>query len=470
MRVGARIRRGARPGPAPQVRERGGNESDRVGRAARRELARMQEVTVPGPRRALERPPLGWNSWICYGASVSEHEVLANAEYLAQHLAGSGWEYVVVDIQWYEPGAVSSAYRPFVPLEMDGFSRLVPSPERFPSAGNGRGFAPLAARIHDLGLKFGIHAMRGVPRQAVHADTPILGATVGARAIAQTNSICSWNTDMYGVDASAPGAQRYYDSVFELYADWGVDLVKVDDILSPYADAEIECIRRAIERCGRPIALSLSCGPTAVAHAAHLRRHADMWRITGDFWDEWDALLEMFDTCAAWAPHSGDGAWADCDMLPLGRIGIRSSEKGRGDRWTRFTAAEQRTMVTLWVIVRSPLMLGASLPDLDGDTLGLLTNVEVLEVLQHASTPREVLRRADLIAWTSRADSGGWNLAVFNTAVAPRHFVVPLEVLTDHAELEARDLWDRAELGTVGGEIELAVEPHGARLLHLRER
>lgn len=425
---------------------------------------------MAGSRRVLERPPLGWNSWICYGASVSEDEVLANAEYLAQHLAGAGWQYVVVDIQWYEPGAVSSAYRPFVPLDMDGFSRLVPSPGRFPSASNGRGFAPLAARIHDLGLKFGIHAMRGVARQAVHADTPILGSAVGARAIAQTNSICSWNTDMYGVDAFAPGAQQYYDSVFALYASWGVDFVKVDDILNPYAQAEIEAIRRAIERCERPIALSLSCGPTSIAHAEHLRRHADMWRITGDFWDEWEALLQMFDTCATWAPFTGDGAWADCDMLPLGRIGIRSSEKGRGDRWTRFTAAEQRTMVTLWAIFGSPLMLGASLPDLDEETLRLLTNVEVLEVLQRSSAPREVLRRADLIVWTSLADAGGWNLAVFNTGVEPMRAVVPLDAFTAEVELSARDLWDRADLGVLRGGIELAVDAHGARLLRVCPR
>ena len=232
--------------------------------------------------------------------------------------------------------------------------------------------------IHALGLKFGIHVMRGVPRQAVHAGTPILGTTVSARDIAQTNSICPWNTDMYGVNPSTAGAQEYYDSLFALYACWGVDFVKVDDILLPYAAGEIECIRRAIDKAGRDMVLSLSCGPTGLQHADHLRQNADMWRITGDFWDRWEDLYSMFEPCRAWAAFSGNGHWPDADMLPLGRIALRSREHGCGDRWTRFTRAEQQTMMSLWSIVGSPLMLGSFLPDLDDWTLGLLTNSDVL--------------------------------------------------------------------------------------------
>ncbi len=109
-------------------------------------------------------PPMGWNSWDCYGAAVREEEVRGNAQYMAEHLKEYGWEYVVVDIQWYESGAVSSQYRPFVPLEMDSFSRLIPAVNRFPSAADGRGFQALAEYVHSLGLKFGIHMMRGISR------------------------------------------------------------------------------------------------------------------------------------------------------------------------------------------------------------------------------------------------------------------------------------------------------------------
>ncbi|MEH7482641.1 glycoside hydrolase family 27 protein [Neobacillus drentensis] len=206
-------------------------------------------------------PPLGWNSWDCYGATVREKEVKGNAKYMAEHLKPFGWEYIVVDIQWYEPGANSSIYRPFVPLEMDDYSRLIPAVNRFPSAEGGKGFKPLADYIHNLGLKFGIHIMRGIPRQAVHANMPIFASNVRARDIAHTNSICPWNTDMYGIDASKQGAQEYYNSLFQLYAEWGVDFVKVDDIaasrLYHFHKGEIELISKAIENCGRDMVLKL---------------------------------------------------------------------------------------------------------------------------------------------------------------------------------------------------------------------
>jgi alpha-galactosidase len=416
---------------------------------------------------ALAHPPLGWNSWDVYGASVREDEVLENAKHMAAHLAPFGWEYVVVDIQWYEPGASSSAYRPFVPLEMDEVSRLVPAANRFPSAAGGAGFEYLARRIHALGLKFGIHVMRGVPRQAVHANTPILGTTAGARDIAQTNSICPWNTDMYGVDPSAEGAQEYYDSLFSLYAKWGVDFVKVDDILLPYAAGEIECIRRAIDRAGRDIVLSLSCGPTELEHADHLRKNADTWRIAGDFWDRWEDLYSMFEPCRAWAVFSGSGHWPDADMLPLGRIALRSCERGCGDRWTRFTRAEQRTMMSLWSIVGSPLMLGSFLPDLDGWTLGLLTNREILDMHRFARNPRQVSRQGDCVTWAAEGPNGSSYMAIFNLGVSGTSIAVTVQGTL--GEGNVHDLWSGARLGPlelVGG---IEVDAHGVRVFGARK-
>ncbi len=424
------------------------------------------ELTVSkGP--ALARPPLGWNSWDVYGASVREDEVLENAEHMAARLAPFGWEYIVVDIQWYEPGASSSAYRPFVPLEMDEVSRLVPAANRFPSAAGGGGFEYLARRIHALGLKFGIHVMRGVPRQAVHANTPILGTTAGARDIAQTNSICPWNTDMYGVNPSAVGAQEYYDSLFSLYATWGVDFVKVDDILLPYAAGEIECIRRAIDRAGRDMILSLSCGPTELEHADHLRKHADMWRITGDFWDRWEDLYSMFEPCRAWAAFSGNGHWLDADMLPLGRIALRSCEHGCGDRWTRFTRPEQRTMMSLWSIVGSPLMLGSFVPDLDDWTLGLLTNREILVMHRFARNSRQVSRRGDCVTWAADGPDGSSYTGIFNLGSCRGSFAVPVQGTP--GEGNVHDLWSGARLGPPERVCEIEVDAHGARVLGLRK-
>lgn len=419
-------------------------------------------------------PPLGWNSWDCYGAAVREEEIRGNAEYMANHLRIFGWEYIVVDIQWYEPGAVSSAYRPFVPLEMDEYSRLMPAVNRFPSAAEGQGFKPLADYVHSLGLSFGIHIMRGIPRQAVHQDTPIKGTHVTARQIAHTNSICPWNTDMYGVDATKEGAQEYYNSLFELYAEWGVDFIKVDDIAaSRLYDthlAEIELIRNAIDRCGRPMVLSLSPGPAPLGYNQPFRDNANMWRITDDFWDRWELLYEMFERCEEWAQFVEQGSWPDCDMLPLGHIGIRSVDGGGSDRWTRFTEDEQLTMMTLWAIFRSPLMFGGELRDNDAWTMSLLTNDEVLEANRSGRYARQVYRdEYDRIVWTSEnATTGDQYVALFNASDDPALVRVSLEQLgLSGGYYRLRNLWERGESGQVGYDIEVKVPPHGAKFYKL---
>ena len=215
-------------------------------------------------------PPMGWNSWDCFGTSVREEEVKANADYMAEHLLRYGWEYVVVDIQWYEPTASGSAYHPLAKLDMDRNGRLIPSVNRFPSAANGEGFRPLAKYCHARGLKFGIHLLRGVPRQAVAAETPIQGTNRTAADIADVRSVCPWNTDMYGVDTGKDGAQAWYDSLIRLYQDWGVDFIKVDDLSQPYHRGEIEQIRSAIDRISPHIVFSTSPGETPLENGAQV--------------------------------------------------------------------------------------------------------------------------------------------------------------------------------------------------------
>ena len=419
-------------------------------------------------------PPMGWNSWDCYGASVREDEVRGNAEYMAKNLKEFGWEYVVVDIQWYEPKAYSCDYKPFTELEMDEYSRVVPATNRFPSAINGAGFKPLADYVHSLGLKFGIHIMRGIPRQAVHRNTKLLGTDITAREIAYTNSICRWNTDMYGVDSGKEGAAIYYDSLFELYASWGVDYVKVDDSSCaeigdiPYFAGEIELIRKAIDKCGRDIVLSLSPGPTPLEFAEHVKANANMWRMTGDYWDRWTDLFAEFERCNNWSPHVGPGHWADADMLPVGHIGIRTdpNDLGKG-RMTQFTKDEQITMLTLWCIFRSPLMVGCELRDNDEWTLSLLTNTEVLRVLNHSSEGKQLYRRDNKIVWTAKDEDGSYYIALFNTGEEADNVEVLLKDINIEGTYICRDLWKHEELEKVSDRLELEVVSHGARLIKL---
>lgn len=421
-------------------------------------------------------PPMGWNSWDCYGASVNEEQLLGNADFMAKHLKPYGWEYIVCDIQWYEPQATSTQYNHFYPLCMDEYSRLIPAENRFPSAKNGAGFKPIADYIHGLGLKFGIHIMRGIPRQAVHGATPVKGTTKTARDIAHSFSVCAWNTDMYGVNPHAEGAQEYYDSIFELYASWGVDFVKVDDICvtefkphDPYsAKGEIEMIRRAIDKCGRPMVLSLSPGPAPIEHAEHLSQHANMWRMTGDFWDNWPQLYNMFEKCHQWSPYVKAGCWPDCDMLPLGRIEINNKKDGGTGRNTCFTRDEQITMMTLWSIFRSPLMLGTELRGLDDWTLSLLTNEEVIRVLKHSHGARQVMRTQDTVVWRSQDEDGSIYVAFFNTSFTRTSPWVSFKLLDLDGEYMVRDLWAHKDMGTVTERLSTELNPHGAVLLKLR--
>ena len=330
---------------------------------------------------------------------------------MADKLKAHGWQYIVVDIQWYEPDATDHAYRKNAILTMDGFGRLQPAINRFPSATDDKGFKALASYVHGLGLKFGVHLMRGIPRQAVEKNLPIFGTSFHAEDIADRVHVCSWNPDMYGVDMSKCGAQEYYDSVFAQFSEWDIDYVKVDDLCRPYFQnqREIEAIRKAIDKTGRAMALSLSPGATDIRAADHVTSHANLWRISDDFWDRWLALREQFRRLAQWNPHRSDGAWPDADMLPLGTLVL-------GKRTTRFTEDEQITLMTLWSIARSPLMHGGDMTKTDPFTLSLLTNDEVLEVNQKSAQNRPLFDHDGLIAWTANDPAtGDTYLALFNT-------------------------------------------------------
>ena len=265
---------------------------------------------------------------------------------------------------------------------MDGFGRLLPAVNRFPSAAGGKGFAPLSEQIHQMGLKFGIHIMRGLPRMAAHRRLPIEGSAFLCSQAADPHSICAWNPDMYGLRCDTPDAKAYYDSIFRLYASWGVDFVKCDDIAREYPRCrrEIELISESCRNCGRDMVLSLSPGPAPLEQAEHLKANANMWRITDDFWDDWQLLRAMFERAEKWCVHAGPGHWPDADMLPIGAL--RQCEDPSG--WTRFTEAEQRTMLTLWCMMRSPLMIGAEMQKNDAFTLSLLTNASILEILKES--------------------------------------------------------------------------------------
>lgn len=429
-------------------------------------------------------PPMGWNSYNSYGATVTEAEVQANADFMAAHLKDYGWEYVVIDYCWFypHPGALNNPPQneKFQPrLAMDEYGRLLPALDRFPSAA-GKGFKPLADYIHSKGLKFGIHVMRGIPRQAVEVDnSPVWGTNKRAADIADRTSVCGWLNSMYGVDMSKDGAQEYYNSLFQLYAEWGVDYVKVDDLLyvtdwgtpaqrGHYHKKEIAAIRKAIDNCGNPMVFSQSPGDNApVEDAEFIKQQTNLWRISMDFWDEWPQLKQQFALCEKWAVHSGLGHWPDADMLQLGRLSRRGPDGAERD--SRFTSAEAKTHMTLWCIARSPLMFGGDLTMIMPATYRLITNREVLAVNQNSANNRQLFRRGNHVAWA--ADVPGSKdkyLALFNLGEdAETPMVVLLEDLGFKGRCSIKDLWHDRELGVFQRDFYPVIEPHGAGLYRL---
>jgi alpha-galactosidase len=442
--------------------------------------AETQIKIVCGDTLALT-PPMGWNSYDAYGDSVRESEVLANAEWLKQHLQPFGWDTVVVDFRWYDRLANGQPGQSPEGVLIDQYGRCIPAPNRFPSATNNAGFKALADRIHAMGLQFGIHIMRGIPRQAVEANLPIAGSKfTAAQAVlpeGDPNRTCVWNQDMFGVDATTDAGKAWYASIAAQYAAWGVDYLKCDDIANLqrgriYDAGEIEVLSTALKNSGRSIVLSLSPGATPVSHGAHVARFANLWRISPDFWDNWHSLNRNFDLFARWTEYAGPGHWPDGDMIPFGHICQRNCDV-RPDRWTRFTRDEQLILMSLWALAPSPLMLGMNLPDNDAWTTALLTNPEVLAVDQDPlGKPARRIDSPGVSAeiWVKPLADGSCAVGFFNRASLPVKVDLAWRDLQKsgiRSRPDVRDLWLRKDLGRQK-EFTADLPAHGCVLLRVK--
>jgi len=424
-------------------------------------------------------PPMGWNSYNCYGSAVHEDEVKANADYVAQHLKQFGWQYIVVDFLWsYDNPPGSTIGNPFqqrlydgsyVPwLTMDEYGRLTPQPTKFPSAFGGKGFKPLSDYVHGLGLKFGIHVMRGIPRQAVWAKTPVLGAKgITADMIADTSSKCPWMNHMYGLDMSKPGAQEYLNSILALYNDWGVDFIKVDDIARDYNTPEIEGYKKAIDNTGKNIVLSLSPGATPRTKAEHVSKYGNMWRMADDFWDNWKEILQMMQFAKQWQGVGGPGHWPDCDMIQAGKLSKRGPVGP--ERYSRFTEDELYTHISFWCLYRSPLMLGGNLPENRPIEEKLFTNDEVIAVDQQGENPRELYKNDSSWVWVSKAPGNAWYVGLFNIAENAHSISIDAAQLGLKGKITVRDIWKKADLGVFKKGYNQNIPPHGCLLLKVSQ-
>jgi len=422
-------------------------------------------------------PPMGWNSWDSYGETVTEPDIRANAAWMAEHLKSYGWQYIVVDEGWYVTNQSARPAGAAAEFSLDGNGRYIPAVNTIPSAENSAGFKPLADYVHSLGLKFGIHILRGIPKEAVAKNLPIAGSRFRARVAADITDSCPWNTYNYGLKADSPAAQAYYDSIAKLYAGWGVDFLKVDCISShPYKGDEIRMLSRALRKVHRPIVLSLSPGPAPLDKAAELSRYSQMWRISDDVWDVWysdkdfpQGVGNQFARTAKWAASSGPGHWPDADMLPLGRL---EPNAGWGKpRTTRLTHDEQRNLLTLWSIFRSPLIMGGNLTLCDEWTQSALTNAELIGVDQHSTGSHAVISTDKAAVWLSTPESGdGAYIAVFNLDAAPQSIHYSWKDLgLKRSKYTLRDLWEHEDQGSKEF-VDVTLPAHGSAIYWASEK
>ena len=446
--------------------------------------ARMPLHIVAGQSLALT-PPMGWNSFDAYGDGVNEKEFLANAVWFKEHLQPLGYDTVVIDFRWWDPDSMTGKpcrqHLGAVVDPTDRFGRFQPAVARFPSVAAGQGFKPLADKVHRMGMKFGIHIMRGIPRYAVKAnkriaDSPFTAADA-AMPEGDPNRVCPWCVDMFGVRGNTPAGEAWYHSIVEQYAAWGVDFVKADDMSylascrpalpgsAQYAAAEITMLEKAIRTSGRSMVLSLSPGATPLAQARHVAVNANMWRISPDFWDDWRFLNRGLSLLMDWSRSgaSGPGHWPDGDMLPVGTLSVGGSPAGPKRR-TRYTPAEQVTQLTAWCMAPSPLMVGACLAECDQWTEKLLTNPEVLAVDQDPlgrSACRLQGGPDQLEVWTRQLEGGAVAVAIFNRTASTVQARFSLGALGLDSRIALRDLWLHKDLDAGQGP-DGKIPPHGA--------
>ncbi len=460
-------------------------------------------VGAPSARLA-PTPPMGWNSWDSYGLTITEQQFRANATVEANELKSFGWNYAVIDEGWFFFNPEDRNKPNTLHYAIDGYGRYVPVPARFPSATElgapglasatwvqpvgapapkliatiqSTSFKPLAYWVHSQGLRFGIHIVRGIPRASVERNLPIANSAFHAADAADTADACPWDPTNWGVKNN-PAGQAWYDSLLAQYASWGVDLIKVDCIAAnPYKIDEIRMIRRAIDKTGRPIVLSLSPGPTALENAAEVAPEAQMWRISNDIWDYWAnpnsggyprSLSSQFEPAAAWAQYAKPGNWPDADMLPLGELRPVPGE-GR-PRTTRLTPTEQQTLLTLWAMARSPLILGANLTLLDDATYTLITNPDLIRIDQTSTRSGQVLHDGDVVAWTSDLADGTRALALFNVGESQVVLDSSFEAYDlDPGLYRVKDVWTGKTLTKVKSVQGLTLEPHACILWLLKK-
>jgi hypothetical protein len=401
------------------------------------------------------QPPMGWSSWSSLRGNITEAAIEAQADVMHSTLQRYGYRYINIDAGWSD--------------HLDGYGRDAWDPTKFPN-----GIAPVARYVHQRGLKFGIYTVPGIPKAAVDANLPIYGTPYRAADIADTTTLGNTLGDSWRIDFTKPGAREYVQSYADLFASWGVDYIKMDFVgpgggHNPADNTEdVRQWRAALDRTHRPVHLELSNSLSFDAARAWAG-YTNGWRIEGDiecykscpgFLTNWSQrAAKRWTDAPKWVPFAGPGHWNDMDSVEI----------GNGDL-DGLTPDERVSVMTLWSLQASPLLLGTDLTKLDPYDLSLITNREVIAVDQSGRPGHPVSQATPQQVWFSADGAGGYTVALFNLAAGPATVTADWSDLgiapTRYAAV--RDLWTHTDLGAFTTTFSATVPAHGARLLHLR--
>ena len=364
-------------------------------------------------------PPMGWNSWNCWGLSVSDARVRASADAMKKSgLINHGWTYMNIDDGWESPQRTPSG-------------ELL-SNEKFPD------MKALADYVHDLGLKIGIYSSPGE-------------RTCGG-------FLASWQHE--GQDAAT-------------WAAWGIDYLKydwcsysakapekpsLDDFRKPYIH-----MRSELNKTGRDIVYSLCQYGMGDVWKWGGDVGGNLWRTTGDIEDTWESLLNIGFAQETPASYNSPGfGWGDPDMLIVGLVGW-----GDHLHQTRLTPSEQYTHISLWALLSAPMLIGCDLARLDPFTYNLLANDEVNAIDQDAlgKGATRVIHNDDLQVWVKELADGHRAIGVFNLKNEARRVRFAWKDAGLAVPKKVRDVWRQKNLPASGAAFSADLPAHGCALL-----
>ncbi|MBV9447600.1 MAG: glycoside hydrolase family 27 protein [Streptosporangiaceae bacterium] len=405
-------------------------------------------------------PLMGWSTWNIPGRDPTAANVEAQARALkSSGLLAAGYNYVNIDDFYYEcPGSQGP--------NVDANGRWVVDPSKFPSVGGVTGLQVVANYVHSLGEKIGFYVTPGISDQAVAKNTKILDTSYTAKEIADGASEHNYNCHgMQGINYSKPGAQAFINSWADELASWGADYVKLDGVGAGDI-GDVQAWSTALRQTGRTIHLELS-NSLAIADHATWAQYSNGWRTGGDIQcycgspyplTRWSSVQSRFGQVASWAPYGGPGAFNDYDSIEL----------GDGPAKQGISAAEEQSMMSLWSMAASPLVINADLTILNPADVSYLTNREVIAVDQDATDARRVVNSGNDQVFAKTEHNGDVIVGLFNySGSAATTDTVNLASAGLSGSGTATNLWTGTSIGTVSGTYKVTLGPGAVELLKI---